>query len=101
LTLSDNSQLKRTSKKNKTEKNNLDEAKALLASAQARIALLEESDLEKSRSKYMEALEIYQGLEKKEGISESYSTLVMFLESWVNMKKQLPTSNRLWSYSEI
>jgi len=48
-----------------SKKDRIDEAKALLASAQARIAYLEEGNPEKSREKYEQALGIYRDQGRK------------------------------------
>jgi len=54
-----------------SEEEQLDQARALLASAQAQIALLEEEDPRKAKEHFKKALEYYRNLEKPEGIAES------------------------------
>jgi tetratricopeptide (TPR) repeat protein len=54
---------------------NLVEAKALLASARARIAFLEEGDLVEARENYEQALSIYKEIDKSEGIADTLTNL--------------------------
>ena len=63
-----------------SKKDRIEEAKALLASAQARIAYLEEENPEKSKEKYEQALGIYRDLGRKEDVANTLVRLSRILD---------------------
>jgi len=63
-----------------SKKARIDEAKAILASAQARIAYLEEENPEKSREKYEQALRIYRELGRSEDVANTLVSLSRILD---------------------
>ena len=67
--------MRATKKRVDSEKDNLEEAKALLASAKARIALLEDGDLQEAIKNYEQALGIYKGLDDQKGVAATLFSL--------------------------
>ena len=65
----------------------LDEAKALLATAQARIAVLEEGNLAKARELYENALAIYSKINNQVGIGDAQHSLGKINESLGELEK--------------
>ena len=72
-----------------SKKARIDEAKAILASAQARIAYLEEENPEKSREKYEQALRIYRELGRSEDVANTLVSLSRILDELGETKEAI------------